>query len=336
MNKVIFISIFILLAGCREQEQQVQVVTGEAIGTSYQLKFFNEKELSIQKDIDSIFEALNQSMSTYRENSDISRINAGDTAVVVDDDFREVYLLAQKIYVESNGYFDPTVGNLVNAYGFGPEAGQVELSQEEIDSMLQYVGFNKLTLTEENLLLKMFPEIYLDFNAIAKGYGVDLLARYLDQRGVEDYLVEVGGELVARGMNRDKNSVWTVGIDDPLQEAGTRTLTAALRLENRAMATSGNYRKFREDSITGQRFVHTINPLTGKSQRSNLLSATVLAPNCTLADGYATAFMALGLEGTLEMLANLDDVDVYLIYSEENEEVATYATPGFENVLLKE
>ena len=309
---------------------------GEALGTSYHIKYFSETDIPFQKSLDSIIESINNSMSTYREDSDISKINKGDSGVVVDENFREVLKASEKIYSESNGFFDPTVGNLVNAYGFGPERRNDSLNSRLIDSMLLYVGLNKIKLSKENKIIKELPEIYLDFNAIAKGYTVDVIAKYLDSKDVQDYLVELGGELVAKGINKDSNEPWVVAIDDPLQTEGNREFKATLFLKDRGMATSGNYRKFRMDSLTGLRYVHTINPKTGLSEKSNLLSASVLAKNCTLADGYATAFMALGLERSKEMLSRIKDVDVYFIYAEENEEVKVFSTPGFEKVLRTE
>tara|TARA_R100000935_G_C2831665_1_gene165447 strand:- start:1317 stop:2351 length:1035 start_codon:yes stop_codon:yes gene_type:complete len=336
LKRILFIVIIgFVMSGC-SNKQEAQVFVGEALGTTYQVKFFNNKELPIQKGLDSIFKVINKSMSTYQPDSDISKINAGNSSIVVDKNFREVFKASEKIYSESKGFFDPTVGNLVNAYGFGPERRNEALNNRGIDSMLQYVGLNKVKLSSENRILKDVPEIYLDFNAIAKGYTVDVIAEYLNNNDVANYLVEVGGELVGKGTNLESGTPWVVAIDDPLQTEGNRVFKATLFLKNRGMATSGNYRKFRLDSLTGQRYVHTINPKTGKSEKSNLLSASVLAKNCTLADGYATAFMALGLERSKEMLSRIDDVDVYFIYAEENEELKVFSTPGFEEVLRPE
>lgn len=335
--KVFFLLLSTVLISCNSTSGvEEQVYRGEALGTTYQIKFFHNEKLELQEGLDSIFKVINSSMSTYQADSDISRINAGDTTVVVDDHFAEVFNYSLQIFNESNGFFDPTVGKLVNAYGFGPEAGNVELSNELLDSIKKFVGFQKVELTQSNHIKKEQPGIFLDFNAIAKGYTVDVIAQYLDSKNVQDYLLELGGELVAKGVNKFKEEAWAVGIDTPLEEVGERDLYAAVKLENRAMATSGNYRKFRVDSITGQRFVHTINPLTGFAEKSNLLSASVLAENCTLADGYATALMALGLEKSIEMVSKLENVDVYLIYTDEENNVKTFITPGFENSLLSE
>lgn len=304
---------------------------GEALGTTYSIKYYAPKDLKLNKALDSIFERVNSSMSTYRESSDISRLNRGDSTVVVDSLFKEVYLLAEEVYQESNGYFDPTVGDLVNQYGFGPETGPKTIDSVTIDSLMQYVGFDKLQL-KGNKVIKETPEVYLDFNAIAKGYAIDLVGHYLDTKGVEDYLIEVGGELLAKGMNRSKETYWTVGIDDPQQQE-ERVLTAAVELKDRAMATSGNYRKHRLDPQTNTMFVHTINPLTGFAQKSDLLSVTVLAENCALADAYATAFMAMGYDLSKMMLSRVKDIDVYFIYATLDGEMKEFVTPGFEEVM---
>lgn len=335
MFKILIVLLVAFSTSCNSSGVKEQIFTGEALGTSYRVHFFKSEEIQMEQALDSIFRVINKSMSTYQGDSYISQINSGETNIVVDENFREVYNYSKKIFEESNGYFDPTVGKLVNAYGFGPEITNNRLEKDEIDSLLVFVGFDKTKITEDNRILKNHPEIFIDFNAIAKGYAVDVIARYLDQWNISDYLVEVGGELRAKGRNRIKDKTWVVGIDDPLQSGGTRTLQTALKLENRAMATSGNYRKFRKDAQTDELFVHTINPITGLAEKSNLLSASVLAENCTLADGYATAFMALGLDKSLEMYQELENLDVYFIYSDENAEINIYASPGFEDALLK-
>lgn len=340
-NAVFVLLIALLLVGCQQQPEE-QEIFGEALGTSYQVKFFSPEDLQIERSLDSVFEVINSSLSTYRTDSDISRINAGDTSVKVDEHFRNVFEASKKIHRESEGHFDPTVGNLVNAYGFGSDSGLDSLTSIEIDSILQYVGFDKVILTKDNRVVKEEPEIYLEFNAIAKGYAVDVIGEFLDKKKVENYLVEVGGELVAKGKNLEKDSFWVVAIDDPLQTVGDRTLQASLYLKDQAMATSGNYRKYREDTLTGEHYVHTINPLTGQAEKSDLLSVSVLAENCTLADAYATAFMALGFERSKEMLEKLQNVDVYFIYAEDADEVEieadvnVYTSKGFEEALLEE
>jgi len=310
-------------------------VSGEALGTTFQIKYFSEEEFPIENDLDSIFEAINRSMSTYREDSDISRINQGDSLVKVDTMFKKVFDLSYQVFRESNGYFDPTVGDLVNMYGFGPEKGITHIDSSTVDSLMSFVGLQKIRITEDGVLQKEAPQIYLDFNAIAKGYAIDVIGHYLEEQGVQNFLIELGGELLAKGMNLSKDSEWTVGIDDPQQVEGNRTLIAALELKDRAMATSGNYRKTRIDSLTGQMYVHTINPRSGYPEKSNLLGASVLAENCALADAYATAFMAMGLERSKKLLGELDNVDAYLLSSTPDGKIDIFATEGFTDALLQ-
>ncbi|WP_037374106.1 FAD:protein FMN transferase [Salinimicrobium xinjiangense] len=331
LRPVLSIFLVALFLSC-SQTDKGRTSYGEALGTTYSIKYYSEDIIPMDKALDSIFEKVNQSMSTYRESSDISRLNRGDTLVRVDSLFQEVFRLSRQVHNESGGYFDPTVGDLVNQYGFGPESGPKVIDSVTIDSLMQFVGFQRLKL-ENDRVVKEFPEIYLDFNAIAKGYTVDLIGHYLDSKNVEDYLIELGGELLARGKNREKEAFWTVGIDDPQQEEGQRELTAAIELKNRAMATSGNYRKYSTNPETGAMYVHTINPLTGFAEQSDLLSVTILAENCALADAYATAFMAMGYDLSKIILNKLDNVDAYLIYATNDGAIGEYASPGFEEVM---
>lgn len=320
------------MTSCSKGPEQ-EFLAGEALGTSFQIRYYSDEPFLLEQGLDPIFDRVNQSMSTYREDSDISRLNRGDS-VKVDSLFQKVFQLSQQVYVESGGSFDPTVGTLVNYYGFGPETGSVTVDTTEVDSLMQFVGLNKVRIESDGVVLKTDSRIYLDFNAIAKGYTIDLIGHYLDQQGVNNYLVELGGELLARGENLNKTAPWTVGVDDPRQEEGERTLIGALQLHNRAMATSGNYRKNRLDPVTGKMFVHTIDPLTGYARKSDVLSASVLAANCALADAYATAFMAMGLERTKEVLPELENVDAFLIYAKENGESGEFMTEGFEKVMV--
>ncbi|MHA6279730.1 FAD:protein FMN transferase [Salinimicrobium sp. CAU 1759] len=331
LRPIILLFSFFLLVSCSEIDEQ-RSANGEALGTTYSIAYYSEDLIPIDRALDSIFERVNQSMSTYRDSSDISKINRGDSLVKVDSLFQEVFLVSKEVWEDSNGYFDPTVGDLVNQYGFGPESGPREVDSLTIDSLMRYVGFGKMKL-QDNIVVKESPEMYLDFNAIAKGYAIDLIGHYLDSKGVEDYLIELGGELLARGVNRERGSYWVVGIDDPIQQMGQRELTATIELRNKAMATSGNYRKHRTDPETGALYVHTINPLTGFAQKSDLLSVTVLAENCALADAYATAFMAMGYDLSKMVLLQQENLDAFFIYSTLEGEMKEYATPGFQEVL---
>ena len=300
---------------------------GEALGTTYSIIYLSDRKLDYAEELDSIFNEVNRSMSTYIPSSDISKINRGDSTVVVDHMFREVFELSDKIYKASGGYFDPTVGVLVNAWGFGP-GKELEMNGKRVDSLLDYVGFNKVGITPENKIVKADPNIYFDFNAIAKGYTLDRVALLLDQKGIANYLIEIGGELVAKGENRIKGKKWTVAIDDPQMDE-ERTSKKTVFMKDIAMASSGNYRKFRVDPETGTKYVHTIDPLTGYTKNSNILAVTVVAKDCATADAYATTFMAMELDRSKALINDHPELEGYIIYLDPNGQVMEYMTDGF-------
>ncbi|MDH3698188.1 MAG: FAD:protein FMN transferase [Flavobacteriaceae bacterium] len=325
--------IFLALVACQEQKDLVfNSYAGGALGTNYSILFFADEKLNLEQEIDSVFQDINFSMSTYIPESDISRINSGDHSIIVDAMFREVLELSKRIHAETGGYFDPTVGILVNAWGFGPGEMQ-ELDSTKVDSLLRYVGLEKVVLKADRTIKMESEGMQLDFNAIAKGYAIDRLGVFLEELGIEDFLVEVGGEVITLGINQDKQKEWTVGIDDPQVEFGRR-LKLAIRLKDRAMASSGNYRKFRIDSVTGMKYVHTIDPKTGFTINSNTLGATVLAASCAEADAYATAFMAMPLEEAISFLSAHQELDGYLIYVDDEGVLQEFRTSGFQELVL--
>lgn len=306
---------------------------GGALGTSYNIIYIADRELDYQHEIDSVFNVVNQSLSTYIPTSDISRINKGDADVTVDAMFREVFLLSKEIYEHTSGYFDPTVGIMVNAWGFGP-GKKVAMDSVKVDSLMQYVGLHKVNLTADNKIQKEYANTYLDFNAIAKGYAIDRLAKMMDEKGIEDYLLEVGGELVGKGMNQIKQKPWVVGIDDPQIGLG-RKLKILIQLQDKTLASSGNYRKFRIDSLTGKKYVHTIDPKTGYTKNASTLGVTVLASACATADAYATAFMAMPLDKVKEILASEKDLEAYVVYLDEDGQTKEYMTDGFKKLVVR-
>lgn len=326
--------ILLFFTGCKTEGNNwiKNVNSGAALGTSYNIIYLSQKELNFEREIDSVFQVLNKSLSTYIPNSDISRINKGDSTITVDQMFREVFELSGKVYEATEGYFDPTVGVLVNAWGFGPGT-ELVMDSLRVDSLLDYVGFNKVSITSDNKIKTSIPGMYFDFNAIAKGYAVDRLGVLLKEKGIANYLIEVGGELVARGENKIKDKKWVVAIDDPLMEEN-RTSKRTVYMKNVAMASSGNYRKFKIDPVTGSKYVHTIDPKTGFTKNSNILAATVMAKDCATADAFATSFMAMDLERTKSILAHHKDMDGYIVYLNPEGKVLEYMTDGFkENVL---
>lgn len=325
----------VLIAGCTDTlPLREQVYQGGALGTSYAIKVFASDTTDLRPQIDSVFRVINHSLSTYLPDSDISRINGGDYSISVDAMFREVFEASVRIHNRTKGYFDPTVGVLVDAWGFGPGAA-LEMDSTRVDSLLQFVGLEKVQLSPDSRIVMELPGIRLDFNAIAKGYAVDRLGLMLEDRGVSDYLVEVGGELRTLGINQLKQQAWVVGIDDP-QVVDGREIKQIISLSDRAMASSGNYRKFRVDSITGQKYVHTIDPRSGFTKNSRILAVSVLAETCMEADAYATAFMAMDLESSQEILGANPDLEGYIIYLDEGGRAIEYMTPGFEAVLQQD
>ena len=325
--------LFVLTVSCQKKENKFFVIQGEAQGSTYGIKYIANEELVTKNQIDSLLLAFDRSLSTYRPDSKISKINAGDTTIVVDKLFEDTFTASNQIFNETNGLFDPTIGVLVNAYGFGPKKQRKDLNQFQIDSLLNYVGFDKVKLNADKTISKLHKETYFDFNAIAQGYSVDVVTDFLKSKGIENAIVEIGGELFALGKNTIEDKNWVVGIDDPLQSSEERKLIASVKLENLGMATSGNYRKVITDSITGEKFVHTINPKTGKPQKSNVLSATVLTSTCKMADGYATAFMVMDLEQSKIFIKQHADLYVMIMYADENNVMQRFSSENF-NLLL--
>ena len=325
---LLFLAITIL--SCK-QDKVVDEITiqGDAFGTTYAVKYFGPEQeaIYIKKGIDSVIYAVNKSMSTYLPDSDISKINRGDSTVVIDDMFRDVYTLSRKLHKATSGYFDPTVGTLRNAYGFGDTEALKVIDSSSLDSLMNFVGWNKVALTDGQTIHKEYPEIYFDFNAVAKGYGVDRVAIFMNEEGYRNFLVDIGGEIVASGINERKQESWIVGIENLDSPLEARTYIALVGLKDKAMAGSGNYRKNRIDEATGKQYVHTINPLTGSAERSDVLSATIIAADCATADAWATSCMAMGLERAKEALKG-QDVEAYLVY-----DGGVYMTEGFEEYI---
>ena len=310
--------------------EKVYLIEGEAQGSTYHIKYIAERDENLKPAIDSILEVIDRSMSTYRSDSAISKINQGDTTVVVDQHFRKVFEASQQIWQESEGLFDPTVGVLVNAWGFGKQKiSEADLpTDKKIDSLRKYVGFDKVALTEKNLIKKRYTEILFDFNAIAQGYTSDVVANYLSARGIKNYIVEIAGEMYLKGKNTVEDKSWTIGVENPLKPLDDRDLVATIQFTNQGLATSGNYRKVWTDS-NGRKYVHSINPLTGRATQSDVLSATVVAPSTMLADGYATMFMVMGLAKSKAFLEKHPDLAVLLVYSDDKHQEATYKTKSF-------
>lgn len=334
MRKLIVVLCLGIIFSCSKNRTDYKLVQGQAFGTSYNIQFYSDHDFDVEKGLDSIIDLINQSVSTYIPDSDISRINMGDSTVVVDDIFKQVFLISQEVHKQTEGYFDPTIGVLRNAYGFGDVKPLKLIDSTVLDSLMRYVGFDKVKLNPDNTISKKYPEIYFDFNAVAKGYGLDVIGSYLDSKGVENYLIELGGEIFTKGKNLDKDDSWIVGIETIDSDLEDRSYGDAVRLNNVGLAASGNYRKFRMDSISGKKFVHTLNPLTGSAEESDVTSATVIAPSCGVADAYATSFMALGLERSKTLLKSLTGVEAHLTYTDSLQQDRVFVTEGFKKLLV--
>lgn len=294
-----------------------KIISGYSFGTSFSIQFEkNNDENIIKNKIDSLFKIVNNSFSTYISDSDISKINRGDSLLVVDDHFKKVFLKSYEIWELSQGFFDPTVGSLVNAYGFGPENKIKNFSKKQLDSLIELTGFSKVSLTSEGTIKKKYSNIYLDFNAIGKGYIVDLISELLISYDIKNFLIEIGGEIIAKGKNPNSGDFWKVAIDNPSQK-NNRQFIKTIFLENKALATSGNYRKYIIDSLTGKKYVHTINPKNGKSFQSKILSVSVLASDCMTADAWATALMVMPFRLSKSIIESIEGIDAYWILSNQ-------------------
>lgn len=333
MKKLIILPVIFLFLFCEKKEPQPIFLQGEAFGTTYNIQLYSEKNIDFNKGLDSVINAVNHSVSTYIPESDISKVNNGDSTIVVDSIFREVFEISDEVNKKTNGYFDPTIGVLRNAYGFGDVKPLKNIDSTTLDSLMKYVGFHKVKLNSDGTISKEYPQIYFDFNAVAKGFGIDCIGKYFESMGVKNYLIELGGEILTKGENVEKNQDWVVGIEAVDSALEDRSFDATVKLKNVGLASSGNYRKFRIDSATGKKYVHTLNPLTGSAEQSDVTSSTVIAPTCGVADAYATSFMALGLEKSKELLKSLPDVEAYLTFNDSLNNHQVFMTDGFKSRL---
>jgi len=331
MKKAAPILILILIiSACTPRQLHNKIsFSGMAQGTYYAVTYFDHLNRDFQPQIDSLLEAFDMSVSSWEPASVISRINNGEEGVICDSVFINTYILARKVAMESNGAFDYTIGPLVNAWGFGFEDRQ-KVDQAMVDSLLPLVDYHYVRL-EGDRIIKEIDGIKFDFNAVAQGYSVDLVGDFLASKGINNFLVDIGGEVLAIG-EKPLEGPWIVGIEKPSEnEYSDRTLEATLELKDRALATSGNYRKFYEED--GIRYSHTIDPETGYPVTHSLLSVSVITTDAGTADAWATAFMVMGLENAKKILENRDGLEAFFIYSGEEGFLMTYATEGMKQLL---
>ena len=290
---------------------------GRIFGTSYKVVYQHTHPLD--REIASELEKVDNSLSLFNPQSTLSHINSGETSCV-DSLFREVFVLSQTIAATTNGAFDPTVAPAVNAWGFGPNR-KSELTQSVIDSLSELIDYKKVQLVGDSAIYRADNRMSIDYGAVAKGFGVDCIAQLLINKGVNNFMVEIGGEVIVNGVN-DKGASWRIGIQNPTSEDSS--IKKVINLNNAAMATSGNYRNYYVTE-QGVKVAHTIDPRTATPVSHSLLSATVIAPTCAVADAYATAFMVMGIDSAKTLLQAHPELSVYFIY-DDNGTLSTYST----------
>ncbi len=327
MKYIAFILLLISLNSCSTNEKSLVINSGLTQGTEYYIEYISNNGKDYQTSIDSILHEVDSSLSTYKDYSLISELNKS-YSVKVDDLFVKVFKKAKEVYKETNGYFDCSVNPLVDAWGFyETNFDTKDIDSTKISDALNNIGFDKISLIGDSVFMQ--KNMKLDFNAIAQGYTVDLIANFLQKKGIHNYLINVGGELIAKGKNED-GKIWSIGIDKPSNEIDNDDrFIQTIYLRDMALATSGNYRKFYVKD--GNKYSHIINPITGFPSSNRLLSVTVVHKNCMTADAYATAFMTMGLKSTKKFLEGRSDMEVFLVYNGLSGEWKTFASPKLRN-----
>jgi FAD:protein FMN transferase len=332
-NKVLVltVTITIIIFSCKGYKHEYGKISGFTQGTTYSIVYQDPVKLAperLKDSIEKIFRNFDMSLSLYQDSSIISKLNRNED-VIPDTFFLNVFKRSEEISILTDGAFDITVGPLVKAWGFGPDEHK-NFDKSKLDSLMKLVGFRKVHLSNGRLI-KSDPGISLDANAIAQGYSVDVICRYFDSFGIESYLIEIGGEVRAKGYKNGK--YWKIGIDksyDNNMSPGA-DLQAIIKLRDRALATSGNYRKFYiEDGI---KYSHTIDPRTGYPAKTQLLSATIIAGDCATADGIATACMVMDKDRAIEFINRNNDFDAYFVYSDNNGNLKTWISQNLRKYL---
>ena len=325
--------LFILLNISCDFEPNYTLLKGSTFGTYYQVKFFevDKNNSTIEREIDSIFDRFNSSLSTYISSSTISKVNRNEK-VIVDDLFIDIFRKSKIIYEKTNGYFDPSIGLLLDYAGFGPIKNQNIVSEDSLAIILKTVGFNKIDIIDRQVR-KLNNKSKLDFNAIAKGYAVDVISEFLNSKYIDNYMVDIGGEIRTSGKNHLRDMFWSIAIENPIPNKSDDKFYKKITLQNAAIATSGNYRNFRIDSVTGKKYVHIINPINGQFEQTNIFSVSVLSKSCFVSDAFATAMMACSLDYAKKLTKENDEIESMIIYLDDNDELKSFISEGFqENV----
>ena len=317
-----------LLSSCVNQPQKI-VLQGLAQGSYYAITYFDELNRNFQHEIDSIFHAVDMSVNLWVDSSVISKVNRNEE-VTLDSIFIDNFRIAQNAARLSDGYFDPTISPIVAAWGFSYKSGD-SITPQLIDSLKQLVNYQKIRI-ENGKVVKENPNMKLDFNAIAQGYTSDLIAAFLESRGIKNYLVDTGGEIMARG-SKPNGQPWIVGIEKPAKNWDSeQVVQTRITLRDKGLVTSGSTRKYVERN--GRRYSHCIDPKTGYPVEHNVLSATVMAENSVWADAMASICMVMGIEKSLPLIESMDGIEVYYIFVNDQNELETFATEGFQKLII--
>jgi thiamine biosynthesis lipoprotein len=335
-TKTIIVLVFVagIITSCSKSDSLIEI-KGEAQGTFYSIKYLYEgdKPPFNKKYFDNLFASIDTSLSIYKPYSLVNQFNNQDSLITDDSWLIEMIIQSDKVYRESDGDFDPTVVHLVNAWGFGPDSKSYG-ADESIDSLLLITGWDKIDfkmLPDGKMLIKKKVKgLKIGFNAIAQGFASDIIAEKLEEKYIKNYLIDAGGELKAHGHN-EKGKVWKIGIDKPVAIKNSRELAAVFPLNNASVATSGSYRKYYE--VDGVKYSHAISPKTGHPVNHSLLSVTIIANSCSMADAYATAIIIMGEEKGKVFLDDHPELEGYLIYGDSNGVLQSYITPGIKKAL---
>lgn len=330
-SNIISVALLLMITtSCQEQNKKYIYDGGFIHGTTYHIVYENPDGTDLQEQIDTLMAGYNMIFSVYEKKSVISKINNNED-VNLNPLFIKCFNEAMEISKISDGAFDITCGPMVNAWGFGPEEKK-KMTQEKVDSLKLLTGYQKVKI-ENGKVIKENPNMKLDMNALCDGYYCDLIAEFLTLKGCENYMVEIGGEVKAFGKN-EKGKIWTIGINKPVEDTVfiNSEIQAKVELENSSLATSGNYRNFYIED--GKKFAHTIDPKTGYPVQHSLLSATVITKDGLTADGFATTFMVLGLEKSIELSEMMPEMEVYFIFSDSLGNNKTYMSEGFEKFII--
>ncbi len=319
----IWVGLLMVFCSCHQQPPKI-VLQGLAQGSYYAITYFDEEGRNFQHEIDSIFHAVDMSVNLWVDSSIISKVNRNEEAAP-DQIFIDNFNIAQEAARLSNGYFDPTISPLVAAWGFSYKTGD-NITPSLIDSLKQLVDYRKIRI-ENGKVVKENPTIQIDFNAIAQGYTSDLIAQFLESRGITNFLVDTGGEIMARG-GKPNGQPWIVGIEKPAENWDSeQVVQTRVALRDKGLVTSGSTRKYVERD--GKRYSHNLDPTTGYPVEHNVLSVTVLAESSVWADAIASICMVMGLEKSLPLIESMDGVEAYYIFENEKNELETFATEGF-------